>query len=290
MRIHAAATTAVTMFCLTTGCATEPAPGPEGPLEQVVRDRLGDLPVSEGELEYRIHDLAQLDVRGPVDAASCDDLDQALADVCARSAGAEQGCWATTTFFNAHATPRCAIRFELQQAYQPSAPSRHNELYLLDVAGDPISGRVPSCGDGDVDTDAGEACDDGNLENFDGCDRACQPEPFNGCEAVIERVFADADVADVPAARWTSPHSHLMINRGQARRVMDAAGCAAAEAAATASCRELETMPFVGSCGAMAELHGDACSIRLMVSFDQVAPDTGVFTTALPGVLAFTLR
>jgi cysteine-rich repeat protein len=36
--------------------------------------------------------------------------------------------------------------------------------------------RVPTCGDGIVDS-PGEECDDGNNANGDGCDSACQDEP-----------------------------------------------------------------------------------------------------------------
>ena len=36
--------------------------------------------------------------------------------------------------------------------------------------------RDPSCGDGFVDG-PGEECDDGNVENGDGCDSTCNSEP-----------------------------------------------------------------------------------------------------------------
>jgi|GEM_PF-4369879 len=46
---------------------------------------------------------------------------------------------------------------------------------------------VPRCGDGAVDANLGERCDDGNEVDGDGCNIACQPEPgyvcriFGGC-------------------------------------------------------------------------------------------------------------
>jgi cysteine-rich repeat protein len=49
-----------------------------------------------------------------------------------------------------------------------------------DTAGDSqtcdIDCTPPSCGDGRVNTVAGEACDDGNMATGDGCN-ACQLEP-----------------------------------------------------------------------------------------------------------------
>ena len=46
-------------------------------------------------------------------------------------------------------------------------------------------GRAPfACGDGQVDTDQGETCDDGNLDDGDGCDSSCLIEPICGNNAV----------------------------------------------------------------------------------------------------------
>ena len=37
-------------------------------------------------------------------------------------------------------------------------------------------GPIPECGDGSLDTECGEVCDDGNEIDGDGCSRLCQPE------------------------------------------------------------------------------------------------------------------
>ena len=52
------------------------------------------------------------------------------------------------------------------------------------------------CGDGDVETN--ETCDDGNLGPGDGCDAACQVEPFYTCtgEPSVCGVFCGTDLAN----------------------------------------------------------------------------------------------
>jgi cysteine-rich repeat protein len=37
---------------------------------------------------------------------------------------------------------------------------------------------VPRCGDGNVDSQFGEGCDDGNTISGDGCSTTCQKEVF----------------------------------------------------------------------------------------------------------------
>jgi len=56
--------------------------------------------------------------------------------------------------------------------YTPLATVVDDAFYL-----DQLSFRVAGCGDKVIDTTAGEACDDGNLVQCDGCDNACAISP-----------------------------------------------------------------------------------------------------------------
>jgi hypothetical protein len=53
-------------------------------------------------------------------------------------------------------------------------------------------------------------------------------------------------------------------------------------------------MPFVSWCEPQARLQsdddGDFCAVRVIVGFHRVSPDDAVFTTRLPGILAFSIR
>jgi len=52
---------------------------------------------------------------------------------------------------------------------------------------DQILYRPPYCGDGNIDVDEGEQCDDGNTDNGDGCDSECNPEQEIECgNGVVE--------------------------------------------------------------------------------------------------------
>ncbi len=51
--------------------------------------------------------------------------------------------------------------------------ARTEVLAQADRAADALFVGVPHCGDGNLDTDIGEECDDGNLDNCDGCDTNC---------------------------------------------------------------------------------------------------------------------
>ena len=100
----------------------------------------------------------------------------------------------------------------------------------------------------------------------------------------------------VDQTKWDGPRSHLMVNHtATALREVTEASCDAAIASATDVCNELTSaMPFVGWCQPAGQYHQDdngaACSIRLNVWFQQLDSDFGVYTTSLPGVLAFTIR
>ncbi|CAI9577360.1 unnamed protein product, partial [Staurois parvus] len=54
------------------------------------------------------------------------------------------------------------------------------------VAGEPSpvlchTHGAPFCGDGEVNEESGEECDDGALQNGDGCSQKCQLEPNYKC-------------------------------------------------------------------------------------------------------------
>jgi cysteine-rich repeat protein len=52
--------------------------------------------------------------------------------------------------------------------------SASDEWYVDELAFD-----VWGCGDGELETGAGETCDDGNAVQCDGCDNACAVSPAN---------------------------------------------------------------------------------------------------------------
>jgi hypothetical protein len=83
-----------------------------------------------------------------------------------------------------------------------------------------------------------------------------------------------------------------MVNSsGVSMQPLDQSLCTAAIATGTDVCNALvEQMPFVSWCQAGGSYHDDACSIRLQVSFRSLDEDFGVYTTSLPGILAFTIR
>ena len=86
-----------------------------------------------------------------------------------------------------------------------------------------------------------------------------------------------------------------MINTSaEALAVVDQTTCDAALAIGVDVCNELtRQMPFVASCAPTAGLRetevGSVCDLRFQVYFQQVSPQDGVFTTALPGILAFSI-
>lgn len=298
--------TAALLLALTTtaaaaasGCAADGddgAGGPAGVAPQELADEidraLGDLTsgatTADG-LEYRIYDLSDVALDGAVTPEACDAVDTSLAETCNAlyADGTAQSCWYLTTFYWAHETPRCAVRFVLDRN---EAEAGLPEIYAMDFTGTPSSDPPPTCGNAILDD--GEACDDGNFEPWDGCDGSCQQEEFQGCEAVIESYYAEAGLAHVDRTTWEGPRSHLMVNRGEAMAAVDAHTCNAAVALGTDVCAELQRqMPFVSWCTPSGQLHdGESCSVRLEVGFQSLDPDGGVFTTALPGVLAFTIR
>jgi cysteine-rich repeat protein len=275
---------------VTAACTSVP---PDEELAQAVKRQLS-TDKHDADLEFRLYQLEDAALQGEVTAASCDAVDEELATVCAElyAEGQVSSCSYTTSFFYANTVPRCAVRFE---TYPPSGSDASlSAVHVLDFAGTPIFDALPTCGDGVLDM--GEACDDGNHEQWDGCDSNCAQEEFQGCEAVIEDLFADAGLARVRASDWDGPRSHLMVNHSaKSLRPLDAETCNDAIETATAACNELTTqMPFVSWCapaGVFHEEHGaPACSIRLQVWFQQLDSNFGVFTTSLPGILAFTIR
>jgi cysteine-rich repeat protein len=196
-------------------------------------------------------------------------------------------CWGEATYFLANSTPRCAARVHIQ------AEGQDEFIYAFDLSGQSLDEPADSCGDGVLDE--GEECDDGNFEDFDGCDSTCAFEEFQGCEAVIEQYYQDAGIAFVDKNSWDGPRSHLMINpKVQALTEVNQLSCDAALSVGVDVCNELvNQMPFVGSCqplgGLRSEDDSDRCELRFMVYFNDVDPANGAYTTALPGILAFTI-
>jgi len=225
---------------------------------------------------------------GNVDAQSCSELENLLTQSCdlVEGLGGDSYCYAESTFFMAHSQPRCASRLHL-------AGGLLDRVYAFDLTGEALSGPVDTCGDGIVDEE--EQCDDGNREDFDGCSQVCEIEEFQGCEAVIEQYYQDAEIAFVDKNLWDGPRSHLMINpTAKALRDVDQRTCDAALAVGVDVCNELSRqMPFVAGCqplGGLRSVEGlSICDVRFQVYFDSVSPDDGVFTTAMSGILAFSI-
>ena len=71
---------------------------------------------------------------------------------------------------------------------------------------------VAVCGDGVLDVSAGELCDDGNNDDGDGCDSACQPEAgfvgVNGCfSGTLSASLSGNEVCESHTLRLTAPQS-----------------------------------------------------------------------------------
>lgn len=238
-------------------------------------------------LAFRIRELAEVEPLGEVTPASCEEVGRRLGDTCG-SASLSTGGYcsaAQATFFWAHDTPRCAARLEL------SGPADHGQslVYAFDLTGTPGPPGSDTCGDGAVDP--GETCDDGNRAIWDGCDSTCQVERFSGCEVMIEDEFAAAGLASIPADAWLGPRSHLMVHEdARALRPLDDA-CAETATVAQRVCHVLAAdMPFVLECWPEVQPVDEGCAVRLRVRFRDLAPDSGVFSTRLEGLLAFTIR
>lgn len=277
------------------GASHPGTPLPADPAAAVVAKHLASSSVTIGGaagLDYRLTELAHVERDGKLDHAACQALQGRLWDACTElyeEGRAPLGCDAVATFFFANDIPRCGGRVQVW-----SAEGELASIVAFDLSGDAIAGYTEQCGDGDLDE--GEECDDGNHDEWDGCDPNCQIEEFNGCEMVIERLFAQSAVASVPADAWQSPRSHLMIHPGgAAMQPVDASLCNAARGVAQDVCNELTTtMPFVGWCDGQVKLDADAdgefCAVRLQVGFSRVDQENAVFTTRLPGILAFKIR
>ncbi len=282
------------MACSPGGHAPDP-----GEIGAAIDDALRGLgsggSTTEREIAYRVVDLRDTVLAGAISPETCDSVDAALDDVCGELVAADQadGCGRVTAFYYAHAVPRCGVRLVLH-TYVPNLDSRTYVpwIYALDFTGESIETPEPECGDGELDS--GEQCDDGNFELWDGCDSSCRIEEFTGCEAVIELIYATADVAEVDASTWETRRSQLMVNTATAMHPVTEATCAEAGALIGSVCTELEQqMPFVSSCGGTYHYDDDAgpgCAVRFEVGFRGRAPASGVFTTALSGVLTFTIR
>jgi cysteine-rich repeat protein len=279
---------------------TRQPPGPDpGEIAAAIDDALAGLGTGTtiaDEIAYRVYDLRDTQLTGTITPETCDSVDNALDQTCVRLTdyGQHGNCGRQTTFYYAHAVPRCAVRLWLHEYAQPADYDTNLPwIYALDFTGTPLTGPEPQCGNGAVDD--GEQCDDGNFELWDGCDASCKIEEFTGCEAVIEQAYAFAGLAFVDRTTWQTRRSQLMVNTASAQRAVTADTCAEAGAVAIDVCSQLQAqMPFVQSC-ARTYRYDDAgaapsCAVRFEVHFNGRSPDDGVFTTALTGLLTFTIR
>jgi cysteine-rich repeat protein len=226
---------------------------------------------------------------GDVTPASCQEVEGLVQQACALVdlVSPQGSCWGEATYFLANSTPRCAARLHLY-----GEELLAETIYAFDLRGQALTEPPDACGNSELDE--GEECDDGNHEDFDGCDSTCAFEEFQGCEAVIEQYYQDAGIAFVDKNSWDGPRSHLMINpSAQALAEVNQVSCDAAVAVGVDVCSEIvRQMPFVGSCqplGAFQDTDGSRCDLRFMVYFSDVDPANGAYTTALPGILAFTI-
>lgn len=273
----------------------EPDPGEIGAAVDDALRGLATGSATENEIAYRIVDLRDTTLEGSISPASCDSVDAALDSVCSDLVADDQadGCGRTTAFYFAHSVPRCGVRLVLH-TYAPNQDFRTYlpRIYALDFTGEPTQGPEPLCGNAQIDP--GEACDDGNFELWDGCDSNCQMEEFTGCEAVIELAYSVAGIARVDATTWQAKRSQLMVNDADAMDSVTPELCTEAGALIGSVCDELERqMPFVRSCGGTSRYDaaaGPGCAVRFEVGFRGRSPDDGVFTTAMSGILAFTIR
>lgn len=244
----------------------------------------------EAKLAGGLYSIPTASPIGDVTPASCQEVEGLVQQACSLVdlVSPNTSCWAEATYFLANSTPRCAARLHLYGEDDVA-----ESIYAFDLSGQALSQPPDSCGDGELDESEGEECDDGNHEDFDGCDATCSFEEFQGCEAVIEQYYQDAGIAYVDRNSWDGPRSHLMINpTAAALTEVNQVSCDAAVAVGVDVCEEItRQMPFVGSCqplGAFQDTSG-SCDLRFMVYFSDVDPANGAYTTALPGILAFTI-
>jgi cysteine-rich repeat protein len=242
----------------------------------------------QSELAGGLYSIPSATPTGEVTPASCQEVEGLVQQACSliNYVGESDYCWGEATYFLANSTPRCAARLHLGGAESPE------NIYAFDLSGVAQTQAPDSCGDGEIDE--GEECDDGNHEDFDGCDSTCAFEEFQGCEAVIEQYYKDAGIAIVDKNSWDGPRSHLMVNPSAlALTEVNQLTCDAALSVGVDVCNEIvRQMPFVGSCQPIGGVRGEndgQCDLRFMVYFNDVDPANGAYTTALPGILAFTL-
>jgi cysteine-rich repeat protein len=288
---------AVLCFALASGaCVNDSDTVPGGDVGAALSHALGGAGVAASpdarRLAHDIYEPSAVATDLDVDGDTCAAVETALWSACDGLYASGRYAWCTpqVAFFFAHEVPRCGARVIVSDV-----PENHiSDVWAFDLSGRPYNGPPAQCGNGEVEP--GEECDDGNHDSWDGCDPNCMTEEFTGCEAVIEHHYALAEVAVVDQAQWSGPRSHIMVHdHAAAMRAVDAHACNAAVAVGADVCNELvATMPFVAWCSPAAELVDDAlgpgCAVQFQVGFGSRDPENGVFTTALPGLLSFTIR
>jgi len=288
------------LLVLVAACSSDPGEdGPAGPVGNAIsgalqRAWIAAVSPQQVTLEHDLFQLPSAELNGDVGSQTCTAVNNALFEACEEiTANPTSGyvyCWPQATFRWANDIPRCNVRMTLMTGDEDLIPA----TWVMDFTGEPYDGPAPHCGNGELEP--GEDCDDGNNENWDGCDQNCRTEEFTGCEAVIEYHYKLQELAVVDKNLWDGPSSHMMVNTTAVPiRPVGQQTCNAALATGYDVCNELSaTMPFVSWCSPSTEYFedevGPACAVQFQVGFLSTDPASGVFTTALNGILAFTIR
>ena len=224
-----------------------------------------------------------------LDPAACWEIGWVADEACNAVTGDQGWCQAESRFGWVGEVPRCVLRLWRSRRVDVDA-NQPPELWAVDIDGLRFDGEA-ACGNGRLDP--GELCDDGNLEEWDGCSATCQPEGYGGCELIIFQEFLRADIAYVSEDRWSAAGTQLLVNP-TARPLgrLDLSTCSQASMTAAAVCRRIaEEVPLAAGCQHQTwAIDDDTCSIRFFIDLSPEIDDPSTFAGVLPVVLGFTLR
>jgi cysteine-rich repeat protein len=275
------------ILALLAGCA-QPQPVAVSLAEELAT--LVDVDDHADEVDHRLFAFQPAAYLGDaLDPDACWELARVADHACYQVTGDRGGeCWTDSRFGWLGTLPRCVLR--MQRLLLADADDRQPpELWAVDIDGQQFDGQA-ACGNGRLEP--GELCDDGNLEEWDGCSAGCQPEGYGGCELIIFQEFLSADIAYVAEDRWTAAGTQLMVN-ATARPLahLDLTTCSLASRAAAAACRRIgEEVPLAASCMQQTwPIDDDTCTIRFAIELTP-GDDPSTFSATLPVLLGFTLR